>query len=825
MARILVLTTDLPFFPGKNGHDYFNLRHLALRDEVGVVAPLYEFAPAVGVANLERAVQHVYLWPRPAAEGPLFVTREATGVLPDWANRLPSWLRRRLLLRLVGLAKEPADAYERLAILANCAPGLLQALREGPWDAFVLIQSNLAPWLAYLPGASARLVYFHDVRTVFLARQRAIERRHRSRREIRAVLCQETRICDEADAVGFVSELDRERAARCLKPATTIGVAPIPVDTTYFTPAPPDWPRPAQPMALFTGHLSHPPNVDAARYFLREIWPLVREQVPAARFVIAGLLPAPELRALAASTAGVDLHANVPDIRPFFWDARVFVVPMRYGGGVRQKLFEAWSMQVPVVCTTMAAEGTGARSGEQCWMEDTPAGFAGRVAQVLRGAGSGDTVAAASAFVEARHSIPVAASSFGELIRRTITVKRRRPFRLLYDLRWMEIGRSGGAEQMTRELIAAISRLDHRNEYRLFCPRSTFHEWRFPPSFRVQAIYSDLRDARSETLRAVAANRLAEGLGLAPVLTTPMRTLAALRRLDFDLVHSMVNYIHPDLSAFPHVLTALDLQHVHHPEFFPSDQWRERDQLYREAARRARHILCISEFTRQDMHRHYGVPLERMTTVWVIPGRQSWHPLDPATRREMLANLGATGPFLFFPAHCWLHKNHAKLVETFALIEPHLPKDLALVFTGRPFPEDHPAAKLIRELGLGRRIRHLGYRSPLEVQALYEGCLLLVFPSLFEGFGMPVAEAIIAEKPVACSNRTSLPEIAGEAALTFDPTNIHDMGGRLLEIVNDPQRQRALIAAARRRKPLFSARLSAVKTLAVYQRVYEQLYA
>src|SRR5471032_1999218 len=116
MARILVFTTDLPYFPGKMGVDFFNLRFLATRHEVAVVGPLYEFAPAEGVRNLEEAVTCVHAWPRPIATVPLFVQGDAPGVLPGWVERLPARLRRGVMKRLLGIHRAPADAFERLAI-------------------------------------------------------------------------------------------------------------------------------------------------------------------------------------------------------------------------------------------------------------------------------------------------------------------------------------------------------------------------------------------------------------------------------------------------------------------------------------------------------------------------------------------------------------------------------------------------------------------------------------------------------------------------------------------------------------------------------------
>ncbi len=153
------------------------------------------------------------------------------------------------------------------------------------------------------------------------------------------------------------------------------------MDTDYYTPAPAGWRKVPRPIVLFTGHLGHTPNVDAVRYFLEQIWPLVRKEIPEAVFQVAGLVPAPEVQQACAAASGVELHPNVPDIRPYFWNASVYVVPMRFGGGVRQKIFEAWSMELPVVCTTMAVEGIHAVNDQNCRLADDPKGFAAKVSR------------------------------------------------------------------------------------------------------------------------------------------------------------------------------------------------------------------------------------------------------------------------------------------------------------------------------------------------------------------------------------------------------------------------------------------------------------
>ena len=292
----LVLTADLPFFPGRNGHDFFNLRHLSERHAVGLVGPLHGFFPAESVGNLERFLAGSYFWPRPAPEPALPPLRALPeGRLRPWVRKRSAARLRHWLLRLLGLHRQPTDAYVQVATLANCAPHLLAALAARPWQTLVLIQTNTAPWLDYLPAHLAKLVYFHDVRSDSLRREAAHEpdgaSAQRQLRLIPAVAGQEARVCREADVVGFVSDLDERRARDAYAPAAETGVAPIPVDTDYFHPAPAGWERGTRPVVLFTGHLGHPPNVDAVLFFLAEIWPRMR-RTDAGGSVSGGRLPA-----------------------------------------------------------------------------------------------------------------------------------------------------------------------------------------------------------------------------------------------------------------------------------------------------------------------------------------------------------------------------------------------------------------------------------------------------------------------------------------------------------------------------------------------------
>ena len=146
LPGVLALVCDIPFFPGKMGVDFFNLRHLAHTRHVGVVGPRYDVLPPAGVENLRRSVGSCYFWPDPMP-GLVADQRLAAGrTLGRWGRVLPRWLKRRVLHTLLGLPAGDDNGLLKLAILANLAPYLLAALAERPRQALVVIQSDTRAW-------------------------------------------------------------------------------------------------------------------------------------------------------------------------------------------------------------------------------------------------------------------------------------------------------------------------------------------------------------------------------------------------------------------------------------------------------------------------------------------------------------------------------------------------------------------------------------------------------------------------------------------------------------------------------------------------------
>ena len=835
-GRFLVLTTDLPYFPGKMGLDFFNLRHLARHHVVGLVAPEYPHQPPQGLANLRNAVTDCFLWPHKPPDKPQPELFDWTPQqLRPWVRRCPQWIRRLAWRHLAGLLNHPeSEAVLQIHILNNLAPQLLHALTSRNWQAVVVIQSSSAPWFSYLPRHLARICYFHDVRADYLEMRHQVSPSGKqsvySRWLLkRQVARQEMQLLRHVDAAGFVSERDREEARRRWNPNIPCLVSPISVDMEYFHPAP----RPGTPARakniLFTGHLSHPPNVDAACHLLRDIWPLIRAECPDARLFLAGCHVAAEVADLATRTPGVTLLPDVPDVRPLFQQCHVFLVPMRFGGGVRQKIMEAWAMRVPVLCTSMAAMGAVARDGHNCLIRDVPAELAATASALLRGEiDAAPIVERAHQDVLQFHSAPVASAQFEKLVIAGRQKKKEaRSIRILHDLHWMDIGKAGGIEPLAHHLISAIACEDSRNQYRLYGPGHTLAEWRFPRRFRHRCFDSSPEARHALGFRHGLQNAIAESLGY-PILDPELLNLKRLAEMDFDLVHAHACYMHHNFHAAPHVVQFTDLQHWHHPEFFTVNEWAERDRLYHAAAVQARHLIAISEFTRQDLHRRWQIPLDKITTLWpgpTLPWQAATRPLFRAQQKRILQRLQLDQtPFFLFPAHPWPHKNHRFLLSSFEQALPDLPDDCILVMTGRPLPPDHEGAAEMAEAIARKRVRHLGYRTPLEMTALFSQALALVFPSLFEGFGLPLVDAFYAGCPVLSSDRAALPEVGGEAALYASPTDRTAWASGMARLAADPELRRACIAAGHARREQFTWRKTALQTIQLYEQVFHGLY-
>src|SRR5439155_3290029 len=226
----------------------------------------------------------------------------------------------------------------------------------------------------------------------------------------------------------------------------------------------------------------------------------------------------------------------------------------------------------------------------------------------------------------------------------------------------------------------------------------------------------------------------------------------------------------PRLKA-PKVVTLHDLQHLDLPELFPRGERAFRRLAWHTSIRRADRVIVISDFVRDRAIEKLALDPAR---IRVVPLGLDHAVLTPGGDRE---------PFLIYPARRWPHKNHARLFEAFALIRQQRP-DLRLVLTGADVP-DAPAG-----------VQSLGHVPWSEVVSLLRRASALVFPSLYEGFGLPPLEAMACGCPVAVAQATSLPEVCGDAAEYFDPFSAEDLKAAALRALEGTRVEQGIAWAA-----------------------------
>lgn len=263
----------------------------------------------------------------------------------------------------------------------------------------------------------------------------------------------------------------------------------------------------------------------------------------------------------------------------------------------------------------------------------------------------------------------------------------------------------------------------------------------------------------------------------------------------YDVVHRPFTTGVPRITGAPSVVSLLDVQHHELPDMFGRAERRLRAWAYDRAARDADRVITISEHARRGIVEHVGVPAERIDVIGLGIDHERFTEAGPA--RDDL------GDYVLYPANLWPHKNHARLLEAWRAVP-----DLTLVLTGQTYGPPPT----------GERVVHLGHVPADALPALYRGARAVVFPSLFEGFGVPVLEAMACGVPVAASDRGALGEIAGDAALLFDPQRPEAIADAVLRITGDKPLRARLRAAGLERARRFTWEDAADRHLEVYEK-------
>ncbi len=245
------------------------------------------------------------------------------------------------------------------------------------------VVDHLAP-TAYFPHLPRAILFQHNVETMIWRRH--VEhapnplRRWYFQQQADRMFRYERRVCRESGHVVAVSKTDADEMRR-LFDLSRVTEIPTGVNIEYFLPPTPT-PAPSADL-VFVGSMDWLPNVDGVLYFVREILPLIRRQRPETTLAIVGRTPPPKIADLAAADPGIRITGTVPDIRPWLWNSAVSIVPLRIGGGTRLKIYEAMAAKIPVVSTTIGAEGLTVHPPRDIRLADQPAEFARNCLELL----------------------------------------------------------------------------------------------------------------------------------------------------------------------------------------------------------------------------------------------------------------------------------------------------------------------------------------------------------------------------------------------------------------------------------------------------------
>ncbi|MGB7760217.1 MAG: glycosyltransferase family 1 protein [Bryobacteraceae bacterium] len=365
--------------------------------------------------------------------------------------------------------------------------------------------------------------------------------------------------------------------------------------------------------------------------------------------------------------------------------------------------------------------------------------------------------------------------------------------------------RDFGIGTYIRSLVHALSRIDAVNHYTVVTGPGEVRVWgALPDNFR-SAIYGGDDHAYADHV-------------LFPIF---------LRRLKPDLVHIPLNRV-PLLMIRPYVVTVHDMANLFYDEQkLSAVHMHLRRFRFRRGLTRAARVIAVSEATRRDAENLLAVPPGHITRVYNAPD-PGFLGRDPAAgeqeRRRIMERYQIDRPFLLYAGAIRHHKNIPRLVEAFAVLREQLAAhpvygDLRLVIIGDTISQYPAVRQAVLKSKVEHAVRFLGFVPFDTLRCFYEAAAAFVFPSRHEGFGLPPLEAMACGTPVVTSNVSSLPEVAGDAAMMVNPGNVFDIARGIRDVLTDEPLRAELIRRGHIQAARFSWERSAREVLAIYQDV------
>jgi glycosyltransferase involved in cell wall biosynthesis len=354
-----------------------------------------------------------------------------------------------------------------------------------------------------------------------------------------------------------------------------------------------------------------------------------------------------------------------------------------------------------------------------------------------------------------------------------------------------------GIGTYVRNLVKGLLRLETGTEYVLLCQRR------------------DLDYVRSLGPACSALPVDAGNYSALELIDVPR----AIRRANVDLFHAP-HYVVSPLVRKPYVVTIHDCIHLRFPEYLPNRLAPAYARvMMRQAARRAARVLTVSEASKQDIIRYLKSPA---SSVDVVPNALDEALAVPPTADELSAvadRYRLAAPFVLYAGNIKPHKNVDRLIEAYAILRRGGLTGIDLVIIGENVSKYPELRRLVHRYQLHAHVRFLGFVPASTLAALYQLAKVFVFPSLYEGFGLPPLEAMAAGTPVVTSNVSSLPEVVGDAAVLVDPMDAGAIASAVARVLGDDALRADLVRRGRARVAEFSWDRSARRVHEIYASV------
>lgn len=381
-----------------------------------------------------------------------------------------------------------------------------------------------------------------------------------------------------------------------------------------------------------------------------------------------------------------------------------------------------------------------------------------------------------------------------------------RPLTIVIDAR-LRSGVAGGIEQVIIGLVSGLSRFaEDRERYILLAyPGST--DWLAP------------------YVGGPCRLHMATGVHPQPPQVPPNPLCLAhsdgtIESLGAQVVHFPIQRAF--ITRVPSIYHPHDLQHLHLPKFFSEYEQQKRELTYPAYCRQAAVVAVSSSWVKDDVVRHYDLPPEKVHVVPWAPIVGEYKAPAPADLEAVRSKYSIPDQFIFYPAQTWPHKNHLALLDAIARLRDQNHLIVHLVSCGKTTEHFSAIEERIARLGLRAQVQFLGFVSAEDLRSIQHLCRAVIIPTLFEAASVPLNDAFLAGAPAACSNVTSLPQQAGDAALVFDPYDVTSIASAIARLWTDAPLRQRLAAKGRERVAQFTWERTARHFRALYRMIAQR---